>query len=301
MGLTIEILHLGNVRVDSSLVVLNNPPGTRVRMPTYAYLIRGSSAGPVLVDTGFRDPGLLELVGMEAFVEPGQSLDQELARRGLRPADIRYILHTHLHLDHAGQDSLFPMETTVVVNRRELEVAAGMGTWAYLPQDTKHIIDRVYTPEAAWLLDLAGSGPVEILPGIVCELAGGHTEGSMNVLVETDDGVACICGDIIYNIQEQLIRSTFQLQHHEYRTTGYSAVSQVQEKGAVKKVVHSGRWILPMHDQPAKVDRGGVVVGRLAGLVLPGPTVPLDFPLLDTVVDAEEEGISPELANSWLC
>ncbi len=29
------------------------------------------------------------------------------------------------------------------------------------------------------------SGPDEILPGIVCEAAGGHTEGSMNVNVET--------------------------------------------------------------------------------------------------------------------
>jgi glyoxylase-like metal-dependent hydrolase (beta-lactamase superfamily II) len=299
MGLTIELLHLGDVQIDSSLLVLNNPPGSKVRVPNWAYLILGGNEGPVLVDTGFHDPTVLELMGMKAFVEPDMGLEPELARRGLRPGDIRYILHTHLHLDHAGKTSLFPMTTTVVVNRRELEVAAGAGTWAYPPQATKHIIDRVYTPDAAWLLDLAYSGPVEILPGIVCDLAGGHTEGSMNVLVETDDGIACICGDIIYSIQEQLVRPTFQLQRHEYRLAGYSDVAHAQEKGAVKKVVHSGQWILPTHDQPARMARGGVVAGRLVGTVVPGPTVPVDLDPPAPV--SQEEIISPALANSWLC
>lgn len=300
MALTIEILKLGMVQIDSSLLVLNNPPGTQVRVPTWSYLIQGSSAGPILVDTGFRDPASLELVGMKAQPGAEHGLELELSRRGLRPSDIRYILHTHLHLDHAGKDHLFPKATTVVVNRRELEVAAGAGTWAYSPPNTKHIIDRVYTPDAAWLLDLAYSGAVEIVPGVVCELAGGHTEGSMNVLVDTDAGRACICGDIIYNIQEQLIRPALQLQHREYRITGHSAVAQAQEKGAVKKVMNSGRWILPMHDQPAQIGPDGDVVARLAGMVLPGPVVPVTILPLDTVPPVAGE-IAPELANSWLC
>jgi hypothetical protein len=51
--------------------------------------------------------------------------------------------------------------------------------------------------------------PDEIAPGIVCEAAGGHTEGSMNILVETAEGTACICGDVVYDIQTRSsIRST---------------------------------------------------------------------------------------------
>jgi glyoxylase-like metal-dependent hydrolase (beta-lactamase superfamily II) len=34
--------------------------------------------------------------------------------------DVRYVMHTHLHIDHAGKDELFPMNTTVLLNRREL-------------------------------------------------------------------------------------------------------------------------------------------------------------------------------------
>jgi glyoxylase-like metal-dependent hydrolase (beta-lactamase superfamily II) len=299
MSLTIEILNLGSVQIDSSFLILNDPPGTKIIVPTWAYLIQGSSEGPILVDTGFRNTTIMEVIAMKAVVPPGAGLVDELARCGLRPADVRYILHTHLHLDHAGKDDIFPMETTVVVNRRELEVAAGHGTLAYPPQDTKHMIDRVYTPGAAWLLDLPASGQVAIVPGISCELAGGHTEGSMNVLVETNDGIACICGDVIYNIREQIIRPRLQLQHRGYRTTGNYDVSLAQERGAVGKVMRSGSWILPMHDQPVKVDRAEAVVGRLEGTTLPGPVADPNTPL-PAVVDERHEEISVEFANAWL-
>lgn len=52
-----------------------------------SYLIVGD-AGPVLVETG-----------------PGSTLPHlhaELARHGFQPADIRHVLVTHIHLDHAG-------------------------------------------------------------------------------------------------------------------------------------------------------------------------------------------------------
>jgi hypothetical protein len=34
-------------------------------------------------------------------------------------------------------------------------------------------------------LDLETTGPVELMPGVICEAAGGHTEGSMNIIVKT--------------------------------------------------------------------------------------------------------------------
>jgi glyoxylase-like metal-dependent hydrolase (beta-lactamase superfamily II) len=276
MVLKIEILNLGDVVLDSSLMVLNRAPGTPVQVPTWGYLIFGGADGPILVDTGYRDPSVLEIMGMKGVIREGAGLERELARHGLKPADIRYILHTHLHVDHAGKDDIFPMSTTVVVNRRELEVAAGHGTLAYQPHNTKHIIDRVYTPGACMLLDLVYSGQAEIVPGVVCDLAGGHTEGSMNVLVDTGAGIACICGDVIYNVQQQIVGPTFQLQLREPKTTGNFDVSVAQERGAVKKALYSGRWLLPMHDQPVRLDRIGQVIGRLEGTAIPGPVRLLD-------------------------
>jgi glyoxylase-like metal-dependent hydrolase (beta-lactamase superfamily II) len=276
MALKIDILNFGDVLLDSSLLVRDSRPGSVVQVPTYGYLITGSSEGPLLVDTGYRDPSVLEIMGMKGVIPDGAGLAAELARHDMHPADVRYVVHTHLHTDHAGKDDTFPMSTTAVVNRRELEVTAGYGTLAYQPRDTKHIIDRVYTRGASWLLDLPYSGPAEIVPGVICDLAGGHTEGSMNVLVDIGDGMACICGDVIYNIQRQIVDPTFQLQYREPKTTGNYDVGIAEERGPVKKALHSGSWLLPMHDQPAKLTRTGCVVGRLEGTVIPGPVRPVD-------------------------
>ena len=48
-------------------------------------------------------------------------IENQLSKHGVRMGDVRFVLHTHLHIDHAGKDDLFPMNTTVVVDRRELE------------------------------------------------------------------------------------------------------------------------------------------------------------------------------------
>jgi glyoxylase-like metal-dependent hydrolase (beta-lactamase superfamily II) len=43
------------------------------------------------------------------------------------------------------------------------------------------------------------------MPGVICEAAGGHTEGSMNIIVKTADGDANICGDVIYDFNDQIV------------------------------------------------------------------------------------------------
>src|SRR5438445_766303 len=80
----------------------------------------------------------------------------------------------------------------------------------YPAEYIKHLVDRLHMPGALRLLDLELSGPEEIIPGVRCEVAGAHTEGSMNVLVETAEGTACICGDVIYDIQNQIVE---QIEH----------------------------------------------------------------------------------------
>jgi glyoxylase-like metal-dependent hydrolase (beta-lactamase superfamily II) len=141
----------------------------------------------------------------------------------------------------------------------------------------KHLVDRLHTPGSLRLLDLDLSGPDEIIPGVTCELAGGHTEGSMNVLVETVDGVACICGDVIYDINNQLVDAFHQVLLDEAQTTGNQGTSKRQEKAAIRKALNSGRFLLPMHDRPALVERTRIV-GRLLESV-PGPTIAVeDFP-----------------------
>jgi glyoxylase-like metal-dependent hydrolase (beta-lactamase superfamily II) len=232
-------------------------------------LILGGEA-PVLVDTGYRDPADLRPLGMEGRRRDDQELAAQLAGHGLTVEDIGAVINTHLHLDHGGQNFRFPMSTPVVVNRRELEFASsGLDGPLYIANDLKHMLERLFTPGALRILDLEITGPVEIMPGITCLAAGGHTEGSQMVLVETDEGVACICGDLAYHVDDQLARPIGQVAVDEPTPIPNSPRNRREELAAMKRALGQGRFLLPMHDRPAVVEHGRVV-SRLTDRV-PGP------------------------------
>ncbi len=113
MALEIKILDLGDIELEGSFLVLGHNCGRTRRVPVYGYLILGGP-WPVLVDTGYRSNQIMETLGMRGLQFHENMIENQLNRYGLRPGDIRYILHTHLHIDHAGKDDLFPMNTTVV-------------------------------------------------------------------------------------------------------------------------------------------------------------------------------------------
>src|SRR5438034_5573165 len=259
MALEIKLLNLIAIELDSSFLVLARNMGVRVKAPTFGFLILGGE-NPIMVDTGAKSAEIMHRLGMEGWIAEEQVLETQLANFGLAPKDVRWVLHTHLHIDHAGQDDRFANSTTVVINRRELEYSvSGLMGEQYPAEYVKHLIDRLHTAGALRLLDLELSGPDEIYPGIVCEAAGGHTEGSMNILVETAEGTACICGDVIYDVQNQVADPWHQVLAYEPQTTGNHTMTKRQEKAAIKKALNSGTFVLPIHDYPARVDHGRIV------------------------------------------
>jgi glyoxylase-like metal-dependent hydrolase (beta-lactamase superfamily II) len=284
----IKLLPLIEIELESSFLVLARNMGIRTRVPTWGVLILGNPVGPILVDTGVREPAMMERLHMTGYIGEGQGLDAGLAANGLDRSDVRYILHTHTHIDHAGHDAGFPMSTTVIMNRRELEFSAsGIMGGQYPPEYVKHHIDRLHTPGALRLLDLELSGPDEIFPGIVCEAAGGHTDGSMNIVVSLADGEkACICGDVIYDVGNQIVDPIYQVLDYEPQSTGNQSTSKRQERAAIKKALNSGDYVIPIHDFPARV-RNGRVLSRLEHSV-PGPERPVEH---RTVGETGEMGL----------
>lgn len=269
MPLEIQILDYGDIELESSFLVLGRNCGLRARVYTYGFLILGGSH-PIVVDTGFRDNAIMESLGMRGLASYDQTLERQLARHGLAPGDVRFVCHTHLHIDHAGQDDKFPMNTTVVVNRREMECSvSGLMHPQYPKPDVIHLVERLHTPGALRFEDLELSGPVELIPGVTLEAANAHTEGSMNIHVETAEGRATICGDVIYDIQNQIVEPFAQIHAGEPQVTGNHAGSKRGEKAAIKKLLANSRFLLPVHDKPAKVENGQIV-GRL-DMAVPGP------------------------------
>lgn len=274
MTYEIKLLDILDIELEASFLVLARGMGTTARVKTWSYLILGGD-DPIIVDTGASHPEIMERLGMTGIQTPEMTLDAQLALHGVQMDDVRYILHTHHHIDHAGQDDRFP-KATVITTRRELEYSAsGIMGGQYPPEYVKHHIDRLHTPGALRLLDLELSGPDEIFPGITCEAAGGHTEGSMNILVETAEGTACICGDVIYDIQNQIVDPIYQVLDYEPQSTGNQGTSKRQERGAIKKALNSGTFVLPIHDWPARVANGRILT-RFTGDSVPGPEVSID-------------------------
>lgn len=271
MALEIKILDYGDIELESSFLVLGRDCGRTRRVPTYGFLILGGP-WPIVVDTGYRSNRIMETLGMRGLQFHENMIENQLKKHGLRMQDVRYVMHTHLHIDHAGKDDLFSMNTPVIVNRRELEYSvSGLMHPQYPLPDIKHLIDRLHTKSALRFLDLEISGPIEICPGVYCEAAGAHTEGSMNVHIDTAEGRATICGDVIYDFHDQVIEPFHEVSDMEPRTTGNHGVSKRQEKAQIKKLLSNAKFLLPVHDKAAKIE-GGQVVARM-GDAVPGPTI----------------------------
>ena len=263
MHWTVHTLDLGEVELNTRRLIPNEQKLDRLRLPVQGWLL---SCGDirVVIDTGFRHPEILRRIGDAAsgIETPEQRLSAQLARHGVEPADVRYVLHTHLHIDHAGQTDLFPMTTTVVVNRRELEYAvSGLSGPSYPPEDIKHLIDRLHTPGALCLLDLEATGGEQILPGLRCVHAGGHTEGSMVVIADTESGPAAFCGDLVYSVRHQLMSPTTL--HKDVIVTSNHVVSRRSEKAALKRLMQTAPrfFLYPSHDWPVVVENGQVTEG----------------------------------------
>lgn len=255
MTYDIKVLDLGSADIDHNRIVSTGRPGDDVRVPILGFLLLG---GPevVLVDTGFRHPDILKRLGMRGYESDEQKLENQLSKHGVKKSDVRYVLLTHLHIDHGGKVDQFDMSTTAIISRREMEYSAsGLSGPSYPPEDVTHMIQRLHVKDALWPLDLAETGGEQILPGIRCEHAGGHTEGSLVVYVDTADGLACLCGDIIYRVDEQLFSQKSVLRYDPV-LSGNTVVTRRSEKASIKRVLNRASIVYPSHDKPFRVVDG---------------------------------------------
>lgn len=138
--------------------------------PVPAYLIQTDDGSNVLIDTGFPRA----MVG--AYARPGGSptrMDEEhyivnaLAALGVVPANIRYLVITHLDHDHAGALDAFP-DAELVIQREAYEAARG-GLERY-----GRTRDQWSNPTLHFRLV---DGDTILLPGVELIAASGHAPG----------------------------------------------------------------------------------------------------------------------------
>src|ERR671919_623774 len=62
--------------------------------------------------------------GLREWIAPEQEVGRQLERLGFSPGEVRWVVMTHLHTDHAGGLHHFP-DSEILVSREELEKASG--------------------------------------------------------------------------------------------------------------------------------------------------------------------------------
>jgi len=202
-------------------------------VPIPAFLVEHPSAGAVLVDTGMASAvaeegskalGVAAGVAYTVEMEPGWALTAQLPERGVDPMDVRTVVMTHLHYDHAGAIAEFP-QATFVVDADEWRAARSGGfTKGYAHK----LIDHPYDwrevdfddPRVASFasfgrtVDLCGDGAIRLLS------TPGHSKGHMSVLLRLESGrELLLAGDAAYaqrTIDEDLL-PVFVEDVHRYR------------------------------------------------------------------------------------
>jgi glyoxylase-like metal-dependent hydrolase (beta-lactamase superfamily II) len=178
------------------------PADERNRIPlALRCLLVEHDAGLVLIDTGLgnkESDKFKDIYGVANEGTGGRTrLEDALAQLGYRPEDVRWVINTHLHFDHAGGNTYrdpagnvvpsFP-GARYVVQKGELDFARHTNertAASYLPHN--------FEPVSFELVD----GAADVLPGIRCLPTPGHVPFHQSVLVESGGERACFLADLV--------------------------------------------------------------------------------------------------------
>jgi N-acyl homoserine lactone hydrolase len=178
-------------------------------LPIHAWLIEHPE-GLIVVDTGetarVAEPGYFPRwhpyfrFGVREWVQPEDEIGPQLRRLGFSPDDVRWVVLTHFHTDHAGGLRHFP-NSEILCSRVDHEYSRGLLGRArgLLPQHWPSWFSPtlIETTEGRFgpfpgSTGLTAAGDVHLVP------TPGHTPGHLSVALEDGDTVFFFAGDTSY-------------------------------------------------------------------------------------------------------
>jgi N-acyl homoserine lactone hydrolase len=228
----VTAIRLGNLRVDSTAMVLGHNPGISLDIPVWGALIEGSGKR-IIVDTGIADPSWVSDRLGPCWQSADETIEGALDVVGWNPKDVDIVINTHLHYDHCGNNHWFP-NASIFVARAEWEAA-------HQPVSSQREVycERDWLRGGLTLFDysLVDVDYYDLLPGIKIIQTPGHSAGHQSVLVNTEGGTLCIAGDAA-NVEENFMGKP-----------GGVIVSVPDALASIEKIRASADSILMSHDQ----------------------------------------------------
>lgn len=154
---------------------------------------------PVVIDLPTSRPELVKERFGRTFVQTEEQQPRRaLARLGIKPEEVRTVILTHLHWDHALgiEDDLFP-NADILIQIEELRYAAA----PYPPHAGLYdarILKKLIPPSACEYENVTLiNGDFRLLPGLKVIHIPGHTPGTQGVIVTTAEGQTVMASDTV--------------------------------------------------------------------------------------------------------
>ena len=208
--LKMRVFNTGSVVTRGAAVSSMKSWTSKVKLDVPVFLIKHPTRGFVLFDTGLHpefatDPGK-RMGRFNHFFVPftaarGQDAASQLKADGVDPAEVKFVVLSHLHLDHSGEIDAFP-NATVLVDKREWlaqkeKQAKKKDEHEIDPNELEgklklRLVDLSSAPAYGSFdhaEDLFKDGTLFLID------LSGHTPGNMGLWASLDDGPVLLAGD----------------------------------------------------------------------------------------------------------
>lgn len=244
------MLQSGSLKCKVHNIKMNEGNGADYEIPVPFYLIThpkghtiidGGNAVEVATDPRGHWGAVCDVYWPE--MQETEGCEAQLAALGIRPEDVKYVLQSHLHLDHTGAIGRFP-NATHIVQRREFEYAYTADWFAaggYIRKDFDKpgLKWQFLNAEQDDYFDLYGDGTLTTV------FTPGHAPGHQSFLVRLPE-----TGPVLLTVD-----AAYTTDHWEERalpgflTSTIEAVRSVQKMRSLAE--RTGAMVVTGHDPDA--------------------------------------------------
>ena len=217
-GMKLYVFSSGALTIGKH-ILQNLAPQDTIKVPVGFFVVMHPK-GNVLFDTGNNDKIITDpsywgpaFQRLSPVNTPDMAIDAQLAKIGLKPDDITYVVVSHLHIDHGGNVGKFP-NSTLVVQKDEIRNAfwPEPGTAGpYIPGDIAPLRSDLgeAMPNKYKMIQLNGDMDIFGDGSIVVKRWVGHTPGSQMMVVRLPKtGTIILTGDNVYfreNVEKNIL------------------------------------------------------------------------------------------------